>query len=149
GPSGNIRQPAWCPVSRATRTSTSLPAHRRTGRPGWHRSRNSGGSRHAALPLPFSVCFYRVARKSSRVQQEVPSMHPAFKAILSATFLTHACSGRALAQQTACGGDLGQFLAGAKAEAQARGVTADVADRALAGASIDQKVLSRDRAQGV
>ena len=76
-------------------------------------------------------------------------MNPAFKTILSAAFLTAACSGTALAQQTACGGDLGPFLAGVKAEAQARGVAADVADRALGGASIDRKVLSRDRAQGV
>ena len=76
-------------------------------------------------------------------------MNPAFKIILSAAFLTAACSGTALAQQTACGGDLGPFLADVKAEAQARGVAGDVADRALAGASIDRKVLSRDRAQGV
>lgn len=49
----------------------------------------------------------------------------------------------------ACGGDLQTFLEGVKAEAVARGVPAEVADRALAGASIDPKVLSRDRAQGV
>lgn len=49
----------------------------------------------------------------------------------------------------ACGGDLGAFLQGVKAEAVAKGVPADVVDRALAGAAIDQKVLSRDRAQGV
>jgi len=49
----------------------------------------------------------------------------------------------------ACGGDLQAFLEGVKAEAIARGVPAEVADRALAGASIDRKVLSRDRAQGV
>lgn len=76
-------------------------------------------------------------------------MNPAFKTILSVAFLTAACSGTALAQQTACGGDLGPFLADVKAEAQARGVAADVVDRALAGAGIDRKVLSRDRAQGV
>ncbi|WP_457583822.1 lytic murein transglycosylase [Ensifer canadensis] len=55
-----------------------------------------------------------------------------------------------LAQQApACGGDLGAFLQGVKAEAVAKGVPADVVDRALAGAAIDEKVLSRDRAQGV
>ena len=53
----------------------------------------------------------------------------------------------ALAQT--CGGDLETFLAGVKAEAVAKGIPADVADKALAGAQIDQKVLSRDRAQGV
>ena len=73
---------------------------------------------------------------------------------MSAFFL--AClSSSALAQagsQTgtqACGGDFGAFLAGVKAEATARGIPAEVADRALAGARIDEKVLSRDRAQGV
>lgn len=59
-------------------------------------------------------------------------------------------AGSAHAQSTAaCGGDFNAFLQGVKAEALARGVPADVADRALAGAAIDQKVLSRDRAQGV
>ena len=53
------------------------------------------------------------------------------------------------APAAACGGDLGAFLQGVKAEAVAKGVPADVADRALAGAVIDQKVLSRDRTQGV
>lgn len=49
----------------------------------------------------------------------------------------------------ACGGDLATFLQGVKAEAVAKGVPADVADRALAGAAINEKVLSRDRTQGV
>ncbi|WEX79211.1 lytic murein transglycosylase [Sinorhizobium numidicum] len=49
----------------------------------------------------------------------------------------------------ACGGDLATFLEDVKAEAVGKGVPADVVDRALAGAAIDQKVLSRDRAQGV
>jgi lytic murein transglycosylase len=55
----------------------------------------------------------------------------------------------AAAQQAQCGGDLGAFLAGVKAEAVADGIPADVADRALAGAQIDPKVLKMDRAQGV
>jgi lytic murein transglycosylase len=57
----------------------------------------------------------------------------------------------ALAQEpkAPCGGDLANFLDGVKAEALAAGVPADAADRALAGAQIDKKVLSRDRAQGV
>ncbi|MEQ8482211.1 MAG: lytic murein transglycosylase [Hoeflea sp.] len=55
----------------------------------------------------------------------------------------------ARAQGPACGGDLGSFLNGVKAEAVASGISPDVADRALRNASIDRKVLSRDRAQGV
>jgi lytic murein transglycosylase len=55
----------------------------------------------------------------------------------------------AMAQAPACGGDLGAFLEGVKAEAVAKGVSPDVARQALRTASIDRKVLSRDRAQGV
>ncbi|KPF42442.1 lytic murein transglycosylase [Rhizobium sp. AAP43] len=51
--------------------------------------------------------------------------------------------------QQQCGGDLAPFLAGVKAEAVAAGTQAEAVDKALAGAAIDQKVLSRDRAQGV
>ncbi len=70
-------------------------------------------------------------------------------------------SGTALAQQAAapsapqatpavaCGGDLTAFLQGVKDEALAKGIPAEAVERALAGAAIDQKVLSRDRAQGV
>ena len=53
----------------------------------------------------------------------------------------------ASAQQ--CGGDLSAFLTGVKSEAVAAGLSAEAADKALAGARIDEKVLSRDRAQGV
>ncbi len=59
-----------------------------------------------------------------------------------------ASTGLASAQQQ-CGGDLAAFLEGVKAEAIAAGTPADVADKALAGAAIDQKVLARDRSQGV
>jgi lytic murein transglycosylase len=55
----------------------------------------------------------------------------------------------AAAPAVACDGDLSTFLAGVKAEAIAAGASAEAADRALAGAQIDPKVLSRDRAQGV
>lgn len=48
-----------------------------------------------------------------------------------------------------CGGDLTAFLAGVKQEAVSKGIPASAADEALAGAQIDPKVLSRDRAQGV
>jgi lytic murein transglycosylase len=59
-----------------------------------------------------------------------------------------ASAGFAQAQQQ-CGGDLATFLEGVKAEAIAAGTPADIVDKALAGAAIDQKVLSRDRSQGV
>ncbi|MEM6461897.1 MAG: lytic murein transglycosylase [Pseudomonadota bacterium] len=62
-------------------------------------------------------------------------------------FAAVAFASPALANQ--CGGDLGQFLAGVKQEAVSNGISAQVADRALANAAIDQKVLRRDRAQGV
>ena len=58
----------------------------------------------------------------------------------------------ALAQEqpkAPCGGDLGAFLDGVRADAMASGIPADAIDRALAGAQIDKKVLSRDRGQGV
>ncbi|MBR0555065.1 lytic murein transglycosylase [Ciceribacter sp. L1K23] len=48
-----------------------------------------------------------------------------------------------------CGGDLGAFLEGVKQEAIANGASPEAAEKALRGAQIDQKVLSRDRAQGV
>jgi len=55
----------------------------------------------------------------------------------------------AMAQPPACGGNFAQFLQGVKAEAIAKGVSADIAQAALRNATIDNKVLSRDRAQGV
>ncbi|QRM56007.1 lytic murein transglycosylase [Sinorhizobium sp. BG8] len=76
-------------------------------------------------------------------------MHPKSRISTLTAALTLLLTGVAHAQAPACGGDLGAFLAGVKAEAVATGVPADVADRALAGAAIDPKVLSRDRAQGV
>ena len=60
-----------------------------------------------------------------------------------------ATSALAQEQKAPCGGDLPAFLDGVKAEAMAKGIPADAADRALAGAQIDKKVLSRDRGQGV
>jgi lytic murein transglycosylase len=48
-----------------------------------------------------------------------------------------------------CGGDLGAFLDGVRQESLAAGAPADVVDKALAGARIDEKVLARDRSQGV
>ena len=72
------------------------------------------------------------------------------KTTLAAGLTAFLFAGAAQAQTApACGGDLSAFLQGVKAEALSRGVTADVVDRALAGAALDQKVLSRDRAQGV
>ncbi|CAN7359539.1 lytic murein transglycosylase [Neorhizobium sp. LjRoot104] len=68
-----------------------------------------------------------------------------------ASVFTGCLASTALAQSPApaCGGDLGAFLNGVKAEAISSGASAGAADEALAGAQIDQKVLSRDRAQGV
>lgn len=68
-----------------------------------------------------------------------------------ASIITSCLASTALAQTPApaCGGDLGAFLDGVKAEAISKGASASAADEALAGAQIDQKVLSRDRAQGV
>lgn len=67
-----------------------------------------------------------------------------------------ALAGGAAAQQAPdaapaapCGGDLSAFLEGVKKDAIAAGASAAAADAALAGAEIDPKVLSRDRAQGV
>lgn len=77
-------------------------------------------------------------------------MRQNLKTTLAAGLTAFLLAGGAQAQTaTACGGDLDAFLQGVKAEALTHGVSADVADRALAGAAIDQKVLSRDRAQGV
>nr|WP_250810464.1 lytic murein transglycosylase [Neorhizobium tomejilense] len=68
-----------------------------------------------------------------------------------ASIITSCLASTALAQApaTACGGDLGAFLDGVKTEAISKGASASAVDEALAGAQIDQKVLSRDRAQGV
>ncbi|WFU07578.1 lytic murein transglycosylase [Rhizobium sp. CB3090] len=58
-------------------------------------------------------------------------------------------AGGTSATQAPCGGDLSSFLAGVKAEAIAAGADAAAADKTLAGAQIDPKVLSMDRGQGV
>lgn len=55
----------------------------------------------------------------------------------------------AAAQGAQCGGDFGQFLAGVRAEAQAKGMSAQAIDSALSGVRQDPKVLARDRGQGV
>ncbi|WP_322894666.1 MULTISPECIES: lytic murein transglycosylase [unclassified Yoonia] len=48
-----------------------------------------------------------------------------------------------------CGGDVGSFIAGVKAEAAAIGIPAATADAFFQGAQIDQAVLNADRSQGV
>ncbi|MCO5730318.1 lytic murein transglycosylase [Rhizobium sp. SSA_523] len=68
---------------------------------------------------------------------------------MTAAALSPALAQTAAPSTAACGGDLSAFLEGVKAEATAQGIPADAADKALAGARIDEKVLSRDRAQGV
>jgi len=77
-------------------------------------------------------------------------MRQNLKTTLAAGLAAFLLAGGAEAQTApACGDDLATFLEAVKAEVQTLGVSAEVADRALAGAAIDQKVLSRDRAQGV
>ncbi|EAQ08060.1 lytic murein transglycosylase [Yoonia vestfoldensis] len=56
-------------------------------------------------------------------------------------------TGAATAQT--CGGDVGSFIAGVKAEAVATGIPAATADAFFAGAQIEQSVLNADRSQGV
>jgi len=68
---------------------------------------------------------------------------------LSLALLLAGLATPALAQAPACGGNFAQFLEGVKAEAIAKGISADVAQAALRGVSVDNTVLSRDRAQGV
>jgi len=68
---------------------------------------------------------------------------------LSLALLLAGLATPALAQTPACGGNFAQFLEGVKTEAISRGISADVAQAALRGVSVDNTVLSRDRAQGV
>ncbi|MDI7863764.1 lytic murein transglycosylase [Rhizobiaceae bacterium n13] len=75
-------------------------------------------------------------------------MHRMFMRRAALAFSFSAILASSAAAQS-CGGDLATFLEGVKAEAVAAGVSPDAADRTLSGARIDQKVLSRDRAQGV
>ncbi|WP_322891958.1 MULTISPECIES: lytic murein transglycosylase [unclassified Yoonia] len=56
-------------------------------------------------------------------------------------------TGAATAQT--CGGDVGSFIAGVKAEAVATGIPPATADAFFAGAQIDPAVLRADRSQGV
>lgn len=67
----------------------------------------------------------------------------------SAAPASPAAAGETAAPAAPCGGELSTFLAGVKKEAVSTGIPANVVDRALAGAVIDEKVLARDRAQGV
>ncbi|SJZ63969.1 lytic murein transglycosylase [Consotaella salsifontis] len=53
------------------------------------------------------------------------------------------------AQQVPCGGDFNSFLQGVGAEAEAKGVPEAKVTDALSRMHLDQKVLSRDRGQGV
>lgn len=71
------------------------------------------------------------------------------KALRHALPLALLLASTGLVQAQQCGGDLATFLDGVKAESVAAGTQPEIADKALAGAVIDQKVLSRDRSQGV
>ncbi|MCB8837860.1 lytic murein transglycosylase [Aurantimonas sp. VKM B-3413] len=57
--------------------------------------------------------------------------------------------GTALAKAQQCGGDFGQFLDGVRQEALAKGMSKAAIDASIADMRIDEKVLERDRAQGV
>ncbi|MBX5046195.1 lytic murein transglycosylase [Rhizobium lentis] len=85
-----------------------------------HRSLTS----RSALALLFALTFAGAAAAQQAPAASAPSAAP-------------------------CGGDLSAFLERVKADATAAGASAAAADEALAGAEIDSKVLSRDRAQGV
>jgi lytic murein transglycosylase len=69
--------------------------------------------------------------------------------VLTAATLVTAGLWSGITRAQECGGDFNAFLAGLKTEAMTLGVPADAADKALAGAQIDNKVLSRDRGQSV
>ncbi|MBB4956005.1 lytic murein transglycosylase [Agrobacterium vitis] len=69
--------------------------------------------------------------------------------LTAATLFSGLMVGTAFAQGPQCGGDLNTFLQGVKADAIKNGATEAAVDKALAGAQIDQKVLARDRSQGV
>ncbi|MFN7125665.1 MAG: lytic murein transglycosylase [Allorhizobium sp.] len=71
------------------------------------------------------------------------------KALRHALPLALLLASTGLVQAQQCGGDLAAFLDGVKAESVAAGTPPEIADKALAGAVIDKKVLSRDRSQGV
>ncbi|WP_185985025.1 lytic murein transglycosylase [Aureimonas mangrovi] len=68
------------------------------------------------------------------------------KAALAAALLL---AGTAGAHAQSCGGDFGQFVEGVRQEAIAQGMSQDAVRRATSGLRIDQRVLQRDRAQGV
>lgn len=53
------------------------------------------------------------------------------------------------AQGAQCGGDFGAFLQGVRQEAVGQGMNPAAVDRAIATMRIDERVLQRDRAQGV
>ncbi len=73
---------------------------------------------------------------------------PSIQKLAITLWLTAAILPTAL-QAAECGGDLKAFYNGVVSEAVARGIPQDSASAALAGVSVDKKVLSRDRAQGV
>ncbi|MFD2237379.1 lytic murein transglycosylase [Aureimonas populi] len=74
-------------------------------------------------------------------------MKPAGMLAAAAILLTGTAG--AFAQGAQCGGDFGQFVEGVRAEAIAQGMSQDAVRRATTGLRIDQRVLQRDRAQGV
>ncbi|MCQ8783950.1 lytic murein transglycosylase [Mangrovibrevibacter kandeliae] len=69
--------------------------------------------------------------------------------ILAATVALLAGSASLAVAAPQCGGSFDAFLDGVRAEARADGITEPAIDEATAAMHLDQKVLSRDRGQGV
>jgi lytic murein transglycosylase len=78
----------------------------------------------------FAVSTAGLAQAQTAQTADTPSQHSTSEAV-------------------ACGGDFKAFIEGVKAEALAAGLTTDAIEQALKGAAINEKVLSRDRSQGV
>ncbi|KQT88330.1 lytic murein transglycosylase [Aurantimonas sp. Leaf443] len=78
-------------------------------------------------------------------------MTPRTRLLGSLAFLLCAGAAPAMAQDAkpTCGGDFAAFLDGVRAEALASGLSQNAVDAAVADMRIDEKVLARDRAQGV
>lgn len=71
-----------------------------------------------------------------------------FARCAAALLFVAAATGPAAAQ-SGCGGDIGSFLEGVRAEARAKGVSERAIEEGLSGVGIDQKVLNADRSQSV
>lgn len=71
------------------------------------------------------------------------------KTLAASLTLLLAGTAGSFAQGAQCGGDFGQFLQGVRQEAQAQGMSPEAIERAVSTMRQDDRVLQRDRAQGV